>query len=231
MNPTILNGHTLLKKGETNGILVIDKPKGPTSHDIVLLIRRAFNIKKVGHAGTLDPMATGILVMLLGTATKLSNQLMSDEKEYEGVLKLGERTDTYDSQGKIVSKKSVPEFNKNDIEIVLNSFKGVVEQVPPMVSAIKHKGRKLYELARQGVEIKRKPRQITIHAIEIKNINLPYIGFSVQCSKGTYIRALASDIGDKLGCGAHLTELRRTRSGNFTLKDTISIEELEKLKK
>lgn len=209
-----------------SGILVVDKPKGPTSHDIVLFVRRRFGIKKVGHAGTLDPMATGVLVLLIGRATRLSSQLILDEKEYEGTLRLGVRTDTGDTEGKALSENSVPDLKNDFIEDIFSSFHGATEQVPPMVSALKYKGMRLYELARRGIEVERRPRRIIIYDIIVKNIALPDVLFSVRCSKGTYIRRLASDIGDRLGCGGHLTSLRRTRSGRFGIETAVAFEEL-----
>lgn len=212
-----------------NGIIVVDKPGGMTSHDIVLFIRRRFAIKKVGHAGTLDPMATGALILLLGNATKSSGTLIEDDKEYEGVLRLGIRTDTHDSEGRVISSKAASHITEAEIREVFNSFMGEIEQVPPMVSAVRHKGEKLYELARRGIEVERRPRRVTIHDIKIRDINLPDIRFSVRCSKGTYIRKLADDIGENLGCGAHLIELRRIRSGTFALDNAVTFDELRKL--
>jgi len=211
-----------------NGIVIIDKPMGLTSHDVVLFLRHRFKIGKVGHAGTLDPMATGVLILLLGSATKLSNHLISDDKAYEGILRLGIKTDTHDSEGKVLSTAQLPPLRDENIKEAFNSFCGTIEQVPPMVSAIKHKGRKLYKLARQGIEVERKPREITIYDIKVKRIDLPEIAFSVHCSKGTYIRKLADDIGERFGCGAHLTSLRRIRSGRFSIDNAVSLEEIRK---
>lgn len=210
-----------------NGIFIVDKPQGPTSHDIVLYLRRSFSIKKVGHAGTLDPMATGVLVLLLGEATKLSNRLVTDDKEYEGVLRLGIRTDTHDSEGRVISAMEPPSLADEEIRKILDSFRGVIWQIPPMVSAIKHKGKKLYQLARLGIEVKREPRKVTIYTIKTMEILLPEVRFFVHCSKGTYIRKLACDIGEKLGCGASLSSLRRTRSGKFSIEDAVPFEELK----
>lgn len=211
-----------------NGVMLVDKPSGITSHDVVLFLRRKFAIKKVGHAGTLDPMATGVLVMLLGTATKRSNDLITDDKEYEGTLRLGITTDTCDKEGRVVSTREVNEMPEDSIREAFLSFSGDIDQTPPIFSAIKHKGKKLYELARKGIEVQIKSRRVTIHEIEIKDINLPDITFRVRCSKGTYIRKLAHDLGEKLGCGAHLIALRRTRSGRFSIDDAVGLEDLKK---
>lgn len=212
-----------------NGIFVVDKPKGITSHDVVLFFRRKFSVKKVGHAGTLDPMATGVLVLLLGSATRLFSQFMSDDKEYEGALRLGIRTDTHDSYGRILSNMEVSNITDKDIKEAFNLFSGTIEQTPPMVSAVRYNGKRLYQLARRSIAVKPKPRKITIYSIKIKDINLPEVSFSVHCSKGTYIRKLACDIGERLACGAHLTALRRIRSGRFSIKDAVSFEDLKSL--
>lgn len=206
----------------------MDKPKGLTSHDVVSFLRKRFSIGKVGHAGTLDPMATGVLVLLLGRATRLSGKLSCDDKEYEASMRLGITTDSHDSEGKVVCAKETGSLSEDEIKKAFCSFLGVIEQVPPMVSAIKHKGKKLYQLARRGVEIERAPRKITIYDLRIKSISMPDVSFAVSCSKGTYIRKLASDIGEKLGCGAHLTSLRRTRSGRFTIGEAVTFEELKR---
>ena len=202
---------------QIDGILIIDKDKGLTSHDVVAAIRRKFNIKKVGHAGTLDPNAIGVLVMLLGKGTKRSEDFLQEEKEYIATMKLGERTDSADCKGKLIQERPV-NVTVEEVKTAVTSFYGDIEQIPPMVSAKKIRGKRLYKLARKGIEVERQPRKINISEIEIEKIELPYVVFRVACSKGTYIRQLADDIGEKLGCGAHLTELRRTRSGEFTLE-------------
>lgn len=211
-------------------IIVIDKPKGPTSHDIVDIVRRVFNIKKVGHAGTLDPMATGVLVILTGKCTKESGKFSSDDKEYEAELTLGATSDTEDAEGVITdSGKSIdPDLAR--IEEAFYAFRGAIEQVPSAYSAVKYKGKKLYELARKGVKVEVEPRKIIISRLDILDISLPRVKFSVTCSKGTYIRKLAADIGQRLGCGAYLSALRRTRSGKFTIADAITIEKLSTLR-
>jgi tRNA pseudouridine55 synthase len=213
---------------ELSGILVVDKEKGMTSHDVVAIVRKKFMIKKVGHAGTLDPNATGVLVLLLGKATKASDIFLNEEKEYWATLKLGERTDSGDCKGKVTAERTV-EAGEDLIRAVVAGFVGEIEQVPPMVSAKRINGKQLYKLARKGIEVAREPRKIVIKKAEIKKIDLPFVEIDVVCSKGTYIRQLADDIGEKLGCGAHLAELRRLRSGDFSIDKAIKFSELIKL--
>ncbi|MDD3089182.1 MAG: tRNA pseudouridine(55) synthase TruB [Candidatus Omnitrophica bacterium] len=212
--------------GEKNGILIVDKAKGMTSHDVVDIVRERFGIKKVGHAGTLDPNATGVLVMLLGSATKASASFMSDDKEYLAVMKLGERTDSGDRDGKLISTEHVT-VDERMVREAVSSFLGEIEQVPPMVSAKRVKGKRLYELARKGVFVERPPVKVTINKIEVTKIVLPYVEFDVICSKGTYVRQLADDIGERLECGAHLEELRRIRSGRFTVGKAVTVDQLK----
>lgn len=212
-----------------NGIITVDKPMGMTSHDVVLFMRRRFRIKKVGHAGTLDPLATGVLVLLLGKATKLSGDLVSVDKEYEAVLRLGIKTQTGDSEGKVMSTRALEHLSEEAINDAFHSFRGAIDQIPPMVSALKHKGRKLYEFARRGQEVERKPRRVVIYDIIVNEINMPDVKFFVRCSKGTYIRKLAEDIGEKLGCGAHITALRRVKSGRYSIDDALAFERLRAL--
>lgn len=214
---------------EMDGMLIVDKPSGMTSHDVVEFIRRKFEIKKVGHAGTLDPSVTGVLIILIGAATKLSSRFANDDKEYEATLILGKKTDSGDAEGKVLSTGDFSKITKVHIEEIVNGFKGKIEQVPPMVSALRFKGKRLYELARRGREVPRKPREVYIKELKIKEIDIPRIDFSVVCSKGTYIRKLCDDIGDKLGCGGHLSYLRRLRSGEFTIEKSISMEKLKSL--
>lgn len=210
-----------------DGILLVDKPQGMTSHDVVDFIRKRFGIKKCGHAGTLDPMATGLLLILVGKYTKLSNSFLNKDKEYEGTLILGATSDTGDAWGTVKNSGSAENITRQNIEDIFNKFVGPIEQTPPSYSAIKFKGKKLYELARKGIEVKLQPRKIVIKKIEILNIAKPQVSFRVNCSKGTYIRQLCADIGSALGCGAHLSRLRRTASGDFTLDGALSIEELK----
>lgn len=209
----------------SEGILLVDKPAGITSHDVVDIIRRDSGIKKVGHAGTLDPMATGLLIMLLGSFTKRSIHFSGYDKEYEAALRLGAATDTGDKEGRVIWEKDLSLFEEGlkGLERVFESFKGDISQLPPMFSAKKIKGKKLYELARKGIVVKREPRTVSIKDIKILDISLPEVKFHVRCSKGTYIRQLAHDIGEKIGCGAHLTALRRTKIGPYCLKNAVML--------
>lgn len=217
-----------------NGVIIVDKEKGKTSFDEIRDIRKKYNIKKVGHAGTLDPMATGVLIILVGEATKLSDYLMNHDKEYIATLKLGKKTDTGDSEGTIIEEKEIPNLCKENVQNVLNTFIGKSKQIPPMYSAIKVNGKKLYELAREGKEIERQERKIEIYSLEIiklieENKKIAEIEFKVNCSKGTYIRTLCEDIAEKLGTCGYMKELRRTRVGRFTLNDKdkfITLEEI-----
>lgn len=208
-----------------NGIINIFKPTGMTSFDVVRKIRKISNVKKVGHAGTLDPEASGVLPVCIGKATKAIDYIMGDFKIYEAELKLGVITDTYDREGKILEESEV---NASEEEIIkaINSFVGEIKQVPPMYSALKVNGKKLYELARAGIEIEREARPIVIYNIDIMEIKIPYIRFRVKCSKGTYIRSLCYDIGDLLKCGGMMWNLQRTATGQFHIEDAINIENL-----
>ena len=213
-----------------NGILLINKPKNFTSFDVVAKLRRIFKIKKIGHAGTLDPMATGVLPILLGNATKIQELLQNSDKEYLATFKLVLTTDTLDITGKVLSE-SVVNVSLDDIKNILPKFCGEINQVPPMFSAIKKNGIKLYDLARKGISIKRDPRLVTINSIDLIDFDGDIIKILVSCSKGTYIRSLCSDIGNNLGCGAVLTELSRTKACSFSIDDCLTLEELEKLYK
>ena len=210
-----------------HGILNINKPQGLTSRQVVDRVRRIFGMPKAGHAGTLDPDATGVLLVCLGKATKLFESLQAGEKEYEGTLTLGVTTDTMDASGKVLHTTDVGLVTEEQIIAAFKQFEGEIEQIPPMFSAIKHKGKPLYKLARRGITVERPPRIVTIHHLEILAIHKPDITFRVCCSKGTYIRVLASDIGTAIGCGAHLSSLTRTRSGIFSLSDAVSLDEIE----
>lgn len=215
-----------------DGILVVDKPQGFTSHDVVDFIRKRFSLKKVGHAGTLDPMATGVLVILIGKYTKHSNKFLNDNKEYDATMTLGATSDTGDAWGTITDLRGqcgLEGLDEEKIRRVFEKFLGPIEQAVPSYSAKKFKGKKLYELARKGIELKLEPKNIVIHSIKITDVRLPEISFLVSCSKGTYIRQLCVDIGSALGCGAHLSRLRRTASGNIKVSEAISIEELRAL--
>jgi len=210
-----------------SGVLLIDKAPDMTSHDVVAIGRRALNTKKIGHCGTLDPMATGLLMLVVGRATKIQDLLMSEDKEYVGTMTLGSVTSTQDRQGEVLESKEVPEFTPEQIEEAFAAFTGEFEQIPPMVSAIKKDGVPLYKLARQGKVIERAPRPVRVDSFKITRIELPEIDFVVNCSKGFYVRTYAHDIGEKLGCGGHLSALRRTRSGKFTLDRAVPAMDLK----
>ncbi len=207
-------------------IIIIDKPSGMTSHDVVAIARRTLKIKKIGHCGTLDPLATGVLVLVVNKATKLSASLSADDKEYLCVMELGVVTDTQDATGEVISRSSTDAIDKLAVEEAILSFHGKQEQIPPMVSAKHHNGKRLYKLARKGIVVEREPVDIEIKDIEILNIKDNKAEFRVVCSKGTYIRTLCHDIGQKLGPGAHMKSLRRTRSGRFCIKDAIALEDI-----
>jgi len=211
---------------EPEGILVVDKPQGITSHDVVDKIRRLYQTRRVGHAGTLDPMATGLLIILVGKATKASQYLMSQEKEYLGEATLGVVTDSQDADGETTATHPVPPLTETQINDALKSMLGDQYQTPPMHSAKKIGGKKLYELARKGIEIEREPRFIRINLLELHSWVSPKFSFKVQCTKGTYIRTLAFDLGKKLGPGAHLSMLRRTQSGNLSIERGKTLEQL-----
>ncbi|PIX76957.1 MAG: tRNA pseudouridine(55) synthase TruB [bacterium (Candidatus Ratteibacteria) CG_4_10_14_3_um_filter_41_18] len=211
-----------------DGLLNTNKPKGITSYDVIRFIKKNFHFKgKIGHSGTLDPAATGVLLVCLGKATKLSSLLMAQEKEYEATLKLGIRTDTLDEKGKILSRIDKISITEEATKKVLFSFIGEIKQVPPLVSALKYQGRRMYEIAREGKDVPRKARRIIIKEIKIKEIKIPFISFRVVCSKGTYVRALCRDIGEQLGCGAFQSNLIRKRIGPFLLKDALTLERLK----
>jgi len=212
---------------EPEGILILDKPSGPTSHDVVDRVRRKFRMKRVGHAGTLDPMATGVLLMLVGRATKVSQYLMGLDKEYEGVARLGETTDSHDAEGEMVTQRPVPELTEAEVRAVMDGFLGDQYQVPPMFSAKKIGGVPLYKLARKGKVVEREPRFIRVSRFDLLSWESPDLGFRLACSKGTYVRTIAHDLGEKIGCGAHLTALRRTAVERFKIADALSWAEFE----
>jgi tRNA pseudouridine55 synthase len=212
-----------------DGAILIDKPAGPTSHDVVDAIRRKFGIKKVGHCGTLDPNATGLLIIVLGRGTKLSERLMGDDKVYEGTIKFGETTDSYDCDGEILETKSVPTLTLEQLNEEAAKFIGDQMQMPPMVSAIKKNGVPLYKLARKGIEVEREARLVHIYNFRFTSYAVPLGQFRVACTKGTYIRSIAHDLGQKLGCGAHLTTLRRSASGKFDVADALPLDTILKL--
>jgi tRNA pseudouridine55 synthase len=212
-----------------DGAILVDKPSGPTSHDVVDVIRRKFGIKKVGHCGTLDPNATGLLIIVLGRGTKLSERLMGDDKVYEGTIKFGETTDSYDSDGELTGSLPVMPMTVEELNAEAAKFIGDLLQVPPMVSAIKKDGVPLYKLARKGIEVEREPRLIHIYNYRFTEYAEPLGKFRVACTKGTYVRSLAHDLGQKLGCGAHLTTLRRSASGKFDVADALPLDMILKL--
>jgi tRNA pseudouridine55 synthase len=212
---------------EIDGVLLVDKARGMTSHDVVAIARRALGTRKVGHCGTLDPLATGLLLITIGRGTKIQDLLMSEDKEYVGTIRLGEVTDSQDGDGQILETNPVPEFTREQIQCAFDKFRGDFYQTPPMVSAIKKNGVPLYKLARQGKHIEREPRFVRVYAQEIRDIRLPEIDFLVVCSKGFYVRTYANDIGRELGCGAHLSALRRTKSGRFSVDNAVSVDDLK----
>lgn len=211
-----------------NGFLVINKTKGWTSADVVNKIKRVLNIKKAGHLGTLDPDAAGVLPIALGKATKVIRYINEGDKEYQAVMKLGEKTDTLDAAGKVIETKEIPELDKDKIEKIFKDFIGRISQTPPAYSAVKVDGVRAYELARKGKAVQIKPRDVFIKEISLTKIDIPFIAFNVVCSKGTYIRSLCSDIGERLGTAAHMFSLIRTVSGQFKIRDAVDIDDLEK---
>jgi tRNA pseudouridine55 synthase len=215
---------------EFDGVLLIDKPTDHTSHDVVARIRGILRMKRVGHAGTLDPMATGLLVVLLGKATKLSQYLMSVDKCYTGSLKLGEITNTQDAEGEVLETRPVPELGEEQVRAALRGMVGDQYQIPPMFSAIKIKGQPLYKAARAGEEVEREPRFIRVKRFELTRWAAPdTLDFVVDCTKGTYVRTLAHDLGQKIGCGAHLSALRRISSGALNVDRAVTLEALQKM--
>jgi tRNA pseudouridine55 synthase len=209
-----------------DGALLVDKPAGPTSHDIVDTIRDMFRLKKVGHCGTLDPGATGLLIMVLGHATKLSERFMASDKVYEGAIKFGETTDSYDAAGQVLATQPVPPLSVEQLNAEAAKFEGDQMQLPPMVSAVKKDGVPLYKLARKGIEVERKERLVHIYRFRFTDCETPLAWFRVACTKGTYVRTLAFDLGNRLGCGAHLKHLRRTASGQFDVAQATPFEQI-----
>lgn len=212
---------------ELDGVLLVDKAPGMTSHDVVAIVRRTLGFKKVGHCGTLDPLATGLLIIVLGRGTKIQDLLMAEDKEYAGTMMLGVTTDSQDADGRALETKPVPDLTREQIEAAFQKFHGDFYQIPPMVSAIKKEGVPLYKLARQGKTVEREPRFVHVFAHEIQEVRLPEIDFRVVCSKGFYVRTYAHDIGAELGCGAHLKQLRRTKSGRFGLERAVTVNDLQ----
>jgi tRNA pseudouridine55 synthase len=207
-----------------DGVLLVDKAEGMTSHDVVALARRQLGTKKIGHCGTLDPIATGLLLLTVGRGTKVQDLLMSEDKEYVGTFVLGVTTDTQDREGEVIQERPVPQLDENQIRAAFEKLRGDFYQLPPMVSAKKHGGVPLYKLAREGKVVEREPRLVHVYCYTIDRIALPEIDFTVLCSKGFYVRTYAHDIGEALGCGAHLKSLRRTKSGRFDVANAVTVD-------
>jgi tRNA pseudouridine55 synthase len=209
-----------------NGVLLVDKPTGPTSHDVVHKIRKNFKIPKVGHGGTLDPNATGLLIILLGKGTKLSDQIMGSDKVYSGVMRLGRVTSSQDCDGEILEERPFEQITQEQVVAEMKKLEGDIYQIPPMVSAIKMNGVPLYKLARKGEEVERKPRLVHIYRYALTDWAPPHVSFIAECTKGTYVRTLAHDVGQSLGCGASLDALRRLKSGDYDVKDALGFDAL-----
>ncbi len=214
---------------EQSGFMIIDKPADISSARVVAIVKRLLGARKVGHTGTLDPFATGLLICPVHQATKLARFFLHGNKTYDALLHLGVRTDTLDAQGEIIGRSPVPTISEETIRAAFQRFEGDILQTPPAYSALKHKGRPLYEYARKGVPVSKPPRRVHIASIRVREIEPPEIRFTVSCSGGVYIRSLASDVGDALGCGAHLTALRRTESGGFSIEEAMPLDRLERL--
>jgi len=214
-------------KNIVSGVLVVDKPIGLTSHDVVQIIRKGTGIRRAGHTGTLDPRASGVLVVLIGPAVRLSEYVSASDKRYQATIRLGSSTDTYDDEGTVTNSATFESITEEKFNEVLQKFVGEIEQVPPPYSAVKVKGKKAYDLAREGEEVDLEPRLIQVYSLEVIEWAPPEVVIDVYCSSGTYIRSLANDLGKELGCGAHLIGLRRTKSGRFTLRDAIPLRKLQ----
>jgi len=214
---------------ELDGVLLVDKPTDHTSHDVIARLRGKLKMKRIGHAGTLDPMATGVLVVLVGKATRASQYLMSLDKEYAGTIKLGQVTNTQDAEGEVLETRPVPPLTEAEVRAAAQSFVGDQYQMPPMFSAIKIDGVPLYKMARKGEEVEREPRFVRISSFEVTRFASPELDFVVRCSKGTYVRTIAHDLGAKLGCGGHLSALRRTATGKFTVAQCLTLDQIQAL--
>jgi len=214
-------------KNVVSGVLVIDKPVGMTSHDVVQVVRRGTGIRRAGHTGTLDPRASGVLVILIGPAVRLSEYVSASDKRYQATIRLGSSTDTFDAEGTITDSASIEDLTEERFNEVLQHFVGEIEQTPPPYSAVKVQGRKAYDMAREGEEFELEPRIINVYSLEVLEWAPPEVVIDVYCSSGTYVRSLANDLGKELGCGAHLVGLRRTKSGRFTLRDAIPLRRLQ----
>lgn len=217
----------LLQPKELEGILLVDKPGDHTSHDVVARLRGKLKMKRIGHAGTLDPMATGLLIILVGKATSVSQYLISLDKEYEGTIELGKVTDTQDADGEMMETRPVPAFSEAEVKTAIGSFLGDQYQTPPMYSAIKIDGQPLYKAARKGAEVEREPRFIRVMTWELTRFALPHLDFRMRVTKGTYVRTLAHDLGQKLGCGAHLAALRRTATDKFHVSQALTMDQIQ----
>ena len=214
-------------KNVVSGVLVVDKPMGLTSHDVVQIIRRGTGIRRAGHTGTLDPRASGVLVILIGPAVRLSEYVSASDKRYQATIRLGSSTDTYDAEGTITSSASIDQITEDSFSETLQQFVGEIEQVPPPYSAVKVQGRKAYDMAREGEDFELIPRIINVYSLEILEWAPPEVVIDVYCSSGTYVRSLANDLGKELGTGAHLVGLRRTKSGRFTLRDAVPLRRIQ----
>jgi tRNA pseudouridine55 synthase len=211
---------------ELQGIVVVNKPQGITSHDVVSIIRRKLKMRRVGHAGTLDPLATGVLVILLGKSTKLFDQFVAFDKSYRATLRLGVKTSSADITGTVVEEKPWVGIGLAQVQEALTRFTGDIEQLPPMVSAVKHQGERLYKLARRGAQVERTARKVRIDRLDLLNFRLPEVEFFMSCSKGTYVRQLAEDVGDVLGCGACISQIERTQVGPFSITQAVRLEDV-----
>ncbi len=214
---------------ELDGVLLVDKPAEHTSHDVIARLRGILRTRKIGHAGTLDPMATGLLIVLVGKATRVSQFIISLDKEYEGTIELGKTTNSQDADGEVMETRPVPALSEADVKAALQGFLGDQYQTPPMFSAIKIGGVPLYKMARKGGEVEREPRFIRVMSWDLLGFESPRIRFRLQCTKGTYVRTLAHDLGTRLGCGAHLSALRRTATDRFNVSQALTLEQIEKL--
>ena len=214
-------------KNAISGVLVVDKPVGLTSHEVVQIIRHGTNIRRAGHTGTLDPRASGVLIVLVGPAVRLSEYVSASDKRYQAIIRLGATTDTFDADGRFTSKDETPQITEEQFETALKTFVGEIIQTPPPYSAVKVHGRKAYEMAREGEEVELAPRKINVYHLEVLEWTPPEVVIDVHCSSGTYVRSLANDVGTALGCGAYLVGLRRTKSGRFTLRDATPLRKLQ----
>ena len=219
----------IVPRKELEGVLLVDKPGEHTSHDVVARLRRKLNMKRIGHAGTLDPMATGLMILLIGKATRISQYLISLDKEYEGTIELGKVTDSQDADGEVLETRPVPPLTETEVRTAMQGFIGDQYQTPPMYSAIKIDGVPLYKSARKGEEVEREPRFIRVMSFDLRRFAAPHIDFRLQCTKGTYVRTIAHDLGGRLGCGAHLAALRRTATQRFHVSQALTLDQIEAL--